>query len=86
MDCGIRKFGSIYCNLFIVSRIERNESQITELIVCSAGWIADPLNHWLGRRGTIFLGAIFSLLAPIGSATTQHWGQLVACRILLGMG
>jgi sugar porter (SP) family MFS transporter len=51
-----------------------------------AGWISDPVNNWLGRRGTIFVGAIFSLISPIGSATTQHWGQLVACRILLGIG
>jgi MFS family permease len=52
----------------------------------SASWISDPINNILGRRGTIFLGAIFSLLAPIGSACTQHWGQLVATRILLGLG
>lgn len=52
----------------------------------SAAWISDPINEFLGRRGTIFLGAIFSLLAPIGSGLTQHWGQLVACRILLGIG
>ncbi|KIW90293.1 uncharacterized protein Z519_08937 [Cladophialophora bantiana CBS 173.52] len=51
-----------------------------------AGWISDPLNDFLGRRGTIFVGAVFSLLAPIGSACTQHWGQLVATRILLGIG
>jgi MFS family permease len=44
------------------------------------------LNHWLGRRGVIFLAAIFSLLAPIGSATVQTWGQLIACRALLGIG
>ena len=29
---------------------------------------------------------MFSLLAPIGSALTQKWGQLVACRIMLGIG
>jgi MFS family permease len=52
----------------------------------SAGWLSDPINHRIGRRGTIFLAAIFSLLAPIGSAATQKWGQLVACRILLGIG
>jgi MFS family permease len=52
----------------------------------SAGWISDPMNDWIGRRGTIFVGAIFSLLAPIGSALTQHWGELVATRILLGIG
>ncbi|KAK5047957.1 hypothetical protein LTR84_006147 [Exophiala bonariae] len=51
-----------------------------------AGWISDPLNDLLGRRGTIFLGAVFSLIAPIGMAVTQTWGQLVATRILLGIG
>ncbi|EKV13094.1 MFS sugar transporter, putative [Penicillium digitatum] len=49
-------------------------------------WLSDPLNHILGRRGTIFLAAIFSLLAPLGSSLTQHWGELVACRVLLGLG
>jgi MFS family permease len=47
---------------------------------------SDPVNHVLGRRGTIFLAAIFSLLAPIGSGFSQDWGQLAACRILLGIG
>lgn len=51
-----------------------------------ACWISDPLNHRLGRRVTIFIAAIFSLLAPIGSACTQNYGQLIACRILLGIG
>ncbi|KAF8850384.1 putative polyol transporter 5 [Acephala macrosclerotiorum] len=51
-----------------------------------AAWISDPINHFLGRRGTIFLAAIFSLLAPIGSGLTHKWGQLVACRVLLGLG
>ena len=38
------------------------------LTYTSAGWIADPLNHWFGRRNVIFGAAIFSVLAPIGSA------------------
>lgn len=49
-------------------------------------WLSDPLNNILARRGTIFVAAIFSLLAPIGMAVSQKWGQLVACRILLGVG
>ena len=56
------------------------------LIGNSAAWISDPLNNLLGRRGVIFLAAIFSLLAPFGQALSQKWGQLVACRILLGIG
>lgn len=55
-------------------------------IAVFTAWISDPVNDWVGRRGTIFIGAVFSLLAPIGSALTQNWGQLVACRILLGIG
>lgn len=46
----------------------------------SFAWVNDPLNDWLGRRGTIFLGAVFSLLAPIGMGLSQTWGQLAACR------
>ncbi|CZS88271.1 uncharacterized protein RCO7_01226 [Rhynchosporium graminicola] len=46
-----------------------------------AAWTSDPVNHFLGRRGTIFIAAIFSVLAPIGSGLTQKWGQLVACRV-----
>jgi len=49
-------------------------------IAVFAGWISDPINDLIGRRGTIFVGAVFSLLAPIGSGLTQHWGQLVATR------
>ncbi|KAJ5099794.1 hypothetical protein N7532_006795 [Penicillium argentinense] len=55
-------------------------------IALFAGWLSDPLNHFFGRKGCIFIAAVFSLLAPIGSALTQHWGQLVACRVLLGIG
>jgi MFS family permease len=51
-----------------------------------AGWISDPLNHWLGRRGVIFMAAVFSLLSPIGMAVAQNWQQLVVTRILLGIG
>ncbi|KAJ5104495.1 Major facilitator superfamily domain general substrate transporter [Penicillium alfredii] len=51
-----------------------------------AGWLSDPINHIIGRKGTIFITAIFSLLAPIGSGFIQRWGELVACRVLLGIG
>ncbi|WAO90246.1 MFS domain-containing protein [Fusarium falciforme] len=50
-----------------------------------AGWISDPLNDRMGRRGVIFVAAIFSLLAPFGMAVSQTWRQLAACRMLLGI-
>lgn len=53
--------------------------------IASALFLNDPLNRLFGRRGTIFVACIFSLLAPIGSAVSQTWGQLTVCRILLGM-
>lgn len=55
-------------------------------IALFCAWISDPVNELVGRRGTIFIAAIFSLLAPIGSGLTQKWGQLAACRVLLGIG
>ncbi|TID07482.1 Polyol transporter 5 [Colletotrichum higginsianum] len=51
-----------------------------------AGWISDPLNELLGRRGVIFVAAILSLIAPFGMAVSQTWGQLAASRMLLGIG
>ncbi|KAE9371619.1 hypothetical protein N431DRAFT_467788 [Stipitochalara longipes BDJ] len=49
-------------------------------------WLSDPLNFYLGRRGTIFIAAIFCFLPVIGSAFTQTWVQLFICRLLLGLG
>lgn len=49
-------------------------------------WLSDPLNNYLGRRGTIFFSAIFCLLPVIGAALTQTWFQLLICRLLLGIG
>ncbi|KAG8532049.1 uncharacterized protein KY384_003686 [Bacidia gigantensis] len=48
----------------------------------------DPLNDGLklGRRGTIFVAAIFSLFAAIGCAVSQIWYQLLVSRLLLGIG
>ncbi|KAI1976793.1 hypothetical protein LOZ53_006335 [Ophidiomyces ophidiicola] len=55
-------------------------------IALFAGWLSDPINEILGRRGTIFIAAIFSILAPIGSGLTHTWPQLAICRIMLGIG
>ncbi|KAH6662990.1 hypothetical protein B0J14DRAFT_570681 [Halenospora varia] len=49
-------------------------------------WVSDPLNFYTGRRGTIFIAAIFCLLPVFGSAVCQTWEQLFVCRLLLGFG
>ena len=52
----------------------------------SGAWIVDPLNHYLGRRGEIFVTGAILTITPIGSAFTQTWQQLFACRFILGIG
>jgi MFS family permease len=49
-------------------------------------WVSDPLNFFFGRRGTIFVAAVFCFLPVIGAAFTQTWQQLFVCRLLLGFG
>ncbi|KAF1943665.1 sugar transporter-like protein [Clathrospora elynae] len=49
-------------------------------------WCSDPLNQFFGRRGCIFISAIFCALSPIGSAFSQTWEQLFITRLLLGLG
>lgn len=65
-------------------------------------WLTDPLNHYLGRRGTLFFCGIFCIVSVIGSGFCQTWPQLLVCasffafspvltsfkvcRLLLGLG
>ncbi|KAJ5749675.1 Major facilitator superfamily domain general substrate transporter [Penicillium manginii] len=53
---------------------------------CLGCWLSDPCNRILGRRGTIFISAIFCVITPIGSAFAQNWQQLFIIRLLLGIG
>jgi MFS family permease len=48
-------------------------------------WLSDPLNHYLGRRGEIFLTGIFLIATPIGSGLAQNWYQLFIIRFLMGV-
>lgn len=77
------KDGTCESNSWIIGFV--NSSPYIAIALFTA-WLSDPVNDFLGRRGTIFVAAVFSLLAPIGSGLTQKWGQLVACRIMLGIG
>ncbi|KAK9489647.1 hypothetical protein V1508DRAFT_444270 [Lipomyces doorenjongii] len=83
-----------YCNISANAAICNKNSWIVGFvnscpyiaITVFAAWLSDPVNNILARRGTIFLAAIFSLCAPIGTGLAQNWGQIVASRILLGIG
>jgi len=68
---------------FIVGLVNAAPYIASALLGC---WISDPLNFYLGRRGTIFFSAVFCFLPVIGSAFSQTWQELFATRILLGIG
>lgn len=63
---------------------------VNAIIFLTAGlvgaFIVDPLNHYLGRRGEIFLTACCLTATPIGSAFTHSWQALFAVRFVMGIG
>ncbi|KAI0202505.1 sugar transporter-domain-containing protein [Astrocystis sublimbata] len=68
---------------FLVGLINAGPYIGSALIGC---WFSDPLNNLFGRRGTIFISAVFCLITPIGGAVTQNWHQFLITRLLLGIG
>jgi len=56
------------------------------VLVKSGAFIVDPLNHYLGRRGEIFLTACCLTACPIGSAFARSWQGLFAARFVMGIG
>jgi sugar porter (SP) family MFS transporter len=62
-----------------------NSGPYISTALCGA-WLTDPLNHFFGRRGTLFFCAIFCTFSVIGSAFSQTWVQLLITRLLLGLG
>ncbi|KAJ5158705.1 Major facilitator superfamily domain general substrate transporter [Penicillium coprophilum] len=63
---------------------------VNSIIFLTAGlvgaWIVDPLNHYLGRKGEIFVTALCLTATPIGSAFTRTWQELFAARFIMGIG
>jgi MFS family permease len=52
----------------------------------SGAFIVDPMNHWLGRRGEIFVTALCLTATPIGSGFARTWQELFAARFVMGIG
>ncbi|KAL2867758.1 uncharacterized protein BJX67DRAFT_77210 [Aspergillus lucknowensis] len=63
---------------------------VNAIIFLTAGligaFLTDPLNHYLGRRGEIFVTALCLTATPIGSAFTHSWQALFAARFVMGIG
>ncbi|KAI2631499.1 hypothetical protein GGS26DRAFT_598588 [Hypomontagnella submonticulosa] len=53
--------------------------------LCSA-WAADPINNWIGRRGSIFLTGLFCIFPVLAQAFTHSWWELLVCRLFMGLG
>lgn len=49
-------------------------------------WLSDPLNHYFGRRGVIWISAHFCIWPLIGSAFSHNWQQQLINRLLMGVG
>ncbi|KAL1860321.1 hypothetical protein VTK73DRAFT_7386 [Phialemonium thermophilum] len=63
---------------------------INAIIFLTAGligaFIVDPLNHYFGRRGEIFITACCLTATPIGSGFAKTWQGLFAARFVMGIG
>ncbi|KAH8665092.1 major facilitator superfamily domain-containing protein [Tricladium varicosporioides] len=53
--------------------------------ICGS-WLCDPFSFKGGRRFAICFSGIFCFFSTIGSAFVGTWQQLLACRVLLGIG
>lgn len=55
-------------------------------ILNRGAFIVDPLNHYFGRRGEIFITAACLTATPIGSGFAKSWQGLFAARFVMGIG
>ncbi|GKU21373.1 unnamed protein product, partial [Fusarium langsethiae] len=62
---------------------------VNSIIFLTAGligaFIVDPLNHYLGRRGEIFVTACCLTATPIASGFTHSWQALFALWVVVGI-
>lgn len=49
-------------------------------------WLTDPMNRYLGRRGTIFVSCLISSLTCIWQGLTNSWWHMFIARLALGLG
>ena len=48
-------------------------------------WMAQPMNHFLGRRGTIFVSALIGVATCIWQAATNTWWHMFIARLFVGI-
>ncbi|KAF1990695.1 putative MFS myo-inositol transporter [Aulographum hederae CBS 113979] len=52
--------------------------------VCIGCWTSAPCNKAFGRRGTIFIGCVVSVISSFWQAVTNSWWHLFLARFLMG--
>ncbi|KAF2859437.1 hypothetical protein K470DRAFT_282692 [Piedraia hortae CBS 480.64] len=71
-------------NQWIIGLVNAIPYLSASLVGC---WLSDPLNeYFLGRRAAIFTSGLVILASTIGGAFSNTWKQLLATRLLLGIG
>lgn len=53
------------------------------LLAC---FVTEPLNHYFGRRGTIFITCFIAFATCIWSGVVHTWWHLIIARVALGFG
>ncbi|KAK8213982.1 hypothetical protein IWZ01DRAFT_539892 [Phyllosticta capitalensis] len=76
-------FGVSFRNDWLIGLVNSAPYFAAAVLGC---WLSDPLNNYVGRRGTIFFATVFCFASVIGAAFCQNWPQLFICRLLLGIG
>ena len=56
------------------------------IVPFSSAPLCDPVNYYIGRRGTVFLTGLFCVFPVLGQAFTRNWWELFICRCLIGLG
>ncbi|RSL49319.1 hypothetical protein CEP53_009202 [Fusarium sp. AF-6] len=49
-------------------------------------WLTEPLNRYLGRRGTIFVSCLVAAIASVWEGVANSWVNLFIARFVLGFG
>ncbi|KAI5290953.1 hypothetical protein KEM52_000299, partial [Ascosphaera acerosa] len=91
---GAQKFYLERFNITTDYRSQNDVDNLTGLIVgapylvCATlgCWITEPLNRFLGRRGTIFLTCFIAAVASVWEGVANSWVNLLIARLVLGLG
>ncbi|KAJ0423941.1 major facilitator superfamily domain-containing protein [Aspergillus carlsbadensis] len=74
--------------LFLLPEPTKENGGIVEVTRWAIGtWLSDPLQESrYGRRYALFVSALFCAACVLGTARCETWQQLLACRLILGIG